>query len=285
MRITFLICACCAAAVATNVAFAHGPQIQATVDSGKIVTRRLIGDGPYSTTLTAPTSVYVMPLFQDFSGVWLSHPNDARLPGNIPEFPSGPGLAYGYGFDATTNPAPFPVGSQFVLGFTAGLKSWNGASFVDAGATQMEAFRGSGVNLVVARTTDAAPFADIKFPSVISPATGITFTADGAETHTSVSYRMLGDGSSTTSALADGIYLASLQVGNTNSGVADVGPVLFCAHQERPGRRRAISRGVARVRGEPGAVYSGAGLGGIVRNGAGRARASSQTVGAAARAR
>lgn len=211
---------------AAGQAMAHGPQIQATIDGGKVVTRRLIGDGPYSTALTDPTSVYVMGLNQ-YLGVWLSHPNDDLLPGGIPEFPSGPGFAYGYGYDAGTNPAPFPVGSQLVLGFTAGLKAWNGAAFVDAGATELEAYRGSGVNLVVARTSDVGPHANIKFPSVISPATGITFATEGKEVHTSVSYRMLGDGSSTASALADGIYLASLQLGNTDASVTMSDPFYF----------------------------------------------------------
>jgi hypothetical protein len=204
--------------------WAHGPQIQATVEGGKVVTRRLLGDGPYSTSLTDLTSVYVMGLNQ-YLGVWLSHPNDALLPGDIPEFPSGPGFAYGYGYDAGTNPAPFPVGSQLVLGFTAGLKAWNGAAFVDAGATELEAFRGSGVNLVVARTSDSGPFADIKFPSAIAPATGITFAND--EVHTGVSFRMLGDCSSTASALADGIYLAGLQLGNTDASVTASDPFYF----------------------------------------------------------
>jgi hypothetical protein len=214
------------AAAACGRASAHGPQIQTTLDSGKVVTRRLIDDGPYSTSLTSPTSVYVMPLFQ-YLGVWQSHPNDSLLPGDIPEFPSGPGLAYGYGYNAASNPAPFPIGSQFVLGFTAGLKAWNGAAFVDAGAIELEAFRGSGVNLVVARTSDVGPQANIKFPSVLSPATGITFAADHEEIHTSVSYRMLGDGSSTASALADGIYLASLEIGSTEALVTTSEPFYF----------------------------------------------------------
>jgi hypothetical protein len=213
-------------ATASSAAFAHGPQIQVTLDGGKIVTRELLLDGDYSTSLTNPKSVYVMPLGVT-SNVWYSRPNGSLLPGGLPEFNSGPGLAYGYGYDATTNPAPFPVGSQFELTFTAGLKSWNGSAFVDAGVSQLEAFRGSGVNLVVARTSDAGPFQGIAFPSTISPSTGISFTASEEETHTSVSYRMLGDGASTTSALADGIYLASFQLGNTASSVQDSDPYYF----------------------------------------------------------
>jgi hypothetical protein len=217
---------CFLAAMAAGRAAAHGPQIQVTLDSGKIVTRELLLDGDYSTSLTGPKNVYIMPLGVT-ANVWYSRPNGALLPGGLPEFTSGPGLAYGYGFDAMTNPQPFPVGSQFELKFTAGLKSWNGSAFVDAGATQLEAFRGSGVNLVVARTSDAGPFQSIAFPSTISPMAGVSFTADEEETHTSVSYRMLGDGASTTSALVDGIYLASFQLGNTAPSVQDSDPYYF----------------------------------------------------------
>jgi hypothetical protein len=217
---------CLLAAMAAGRGAAHGPQIQVTLHGGKIVTRELLLDGDYSTSLTIPKSAYVMPLGVTAS-VWYSRPNGALLPGGLPAFTSGPGLAYGYGYDAATNPQPFPVGSQFELSFTAGLKRWNDIAFVDAGATQLEAFRGSGVNLVVARTGDAGPFASIQFPSTISPSTGISFSADEEETHTSVSYRMLGDGTSTTSALANGIYLASFQLGNTAPAIQSSEPYYF----------------------------------------------------------
>jgi len=220
------ISVCLLAAMVAGGAAAHGPQIQVTLDGGTIVTRELLLDGDYSTSLTNPKSVYVMALGAT-ANVWYSRPNGALLPNGIAEFTSGPGLAYGYGYNATTNPQPFPVGSQFELTFTAGLKSWDGSAFVDAGATQFEAFRGTGVNLVVARTSDAGPFQSIAFPSTISPSAGISFTADEEETHTSVSYRMLGDGASTTSALVDGIYLASFQLGNTASSVQDSDPYYF----------------------------------------------------------
>jgi prepilin-type N-terminal cleavage/methylation domain-containing protein/prepilin-type processing-associated H-X9-DG protein len=208
-------------------AHAHGPQIQVTSEAGKITTRRLINDGLYGTTLTPPTSVYVMPIVE-YAGVWYSRPNPAIDPIlHIPEFPSGPGLAYGYGYDASTNPAPFPLGSQFLLGFIDGLKVWNGTAFIDAGPTELEAFRGAGANLVTARTSDSSPPASIAFPSVISPSAGITFATEGAETHTSVSYRFFGDGVSTTSVLTDGIYLASLQLGSTDPSLHKSDPFYF----------------------------------------------------------
>jgi hypothetical protein len=235
IRYTTLAIACALAPLAlARSAAAHGPQIQVTNDAGKIVTRRLINDGPYGTALTAPTSVYVMPIAQ-YLGVWYSHPNGEIDPIlHVPEFPSGPGLAYGYGYDAGLKPAPFPLGSQFVLGFADGLKAWNGSAFGDAGATEFEAFRGSGVNLVTARTSDSGPPVSIRFPSVISPSTGVSFAAEGAEAHTSVSFRFLGDGISTTSPLPDGIYLARFTLGSTAASLQASEPYYFVLTKRAP---------------------------------------------------
>ena len=66
MRRSMFVLGACAALVVTT-ASAHGPQIQIAVDSAsgnKIVTRQLLLDEPYSSAvgLTAPTSVYVMPV-------------------------------------------------------------------------------------------------------------------------------------------------------------------------------------------------------------------------------
>src|SRR6478752_1021029 len=116
-------------------AFAHGPQIQITNDGGKIVTRQLIADGPYSNSLTAAKSVYVMPLL-DFNGVSYSRPNSSIDPIlGVPAFPSGPGFAYGYDL-ADGGPQLFATGSVFSLVFTDGLRRWDSSAFVDAGPTQ-----------------------------------------------------------------------------------------------------------------------------------------------------
>ncbi len=109
----------CGALAAASVARAHGPQIQTTAAAGKIVTRELIQDGPYSGSLTNPKSVYVMPM-AEYLGMTQSHPNDDRLPDNNFEFPSGPGFAYGYGYDATTNPAALSGGIEV----HPGLRGW-----------------------------------------------------------------------------------------------------------------------------------------------------------------
>lgn len=191
-------------------ASAHGPQIQITLDGTTITTRTLIQDGPYSNSLTAPKSVYIMPLAQT-AGVWFSRPNGTMLPGDVPEFNSGPGFAYGYGYNAVTNPAPFPIGSKFKLEYTAGLKLWNGASFIDAGATELEALRGSLASPAdVAKTNDLSPFEDL-----LLPGSGLSFS--NAEGHSGLTFRMLGDGASTTSPVADGVYLVSLKLSNTGS--------------------------------------------------------------------
>lgn len=216
---TFAVCSLLAAATC----YAHGPQIQTTLDAGKIVTREIVDEADYNTVLSPTKTVYVMPL-AEWLGVWRAQPDSSLLPDNTPEFVGWPGFAYGYGYDATTNPTPFPLGSKFVLGFTAGLKSWNGVSFVDAGAAEAEAYRGSSAApSALARTSDAGPFQSLMFPG----GTGISFTAEGGATHNTVNYRMLGDGSSITSPLADGVYLLSMQLTSTSTEVAASEPFYF----------------------------------------------------------
>jgi hypothetical protein len=204
-------------------AWAHGPQIQTTGDTGKIVTRRIVPDGAYDTALSAPTSVYAMPL-AEYLNVWRAQPDGSLLPDLTPEFVGWPGFAYGYGYDATTNPAPFPLSSKFILGFTAGLKSWNGVAFVEAGVTEAEIYRGSSAApSALAKTTDTGPFASVMFPG----GAGISFTAEGSDVHNTVNYRMVGDGSSITSPLSDGIYLLSLQLSSTSTSLTASDPFYF----------------------------------------------------------
>jgi hypothetical protein len=203
---------------------AHGPQIQITDEGGKIVTRELLVEGPYSHTLTAPKSVYVMPLVDNL-GVSYARPNNVHFvaPG-VPTYYSGPGLAYGYGYDATTNPEPFALGSKFGLAFVDGLKTWNGAAFVDPVAAEFEAFTGGfGAPTGVARTTDAGSFASLPVPAGAST---VAFASDGDEAHGSVRYRYLGDGVTPSSA-PSGVYLLSLQITSTQSGLQPSDPFYF----------------------------------------------------------
>ena len=210
----FLTAAALAGAI--EAARAHGPQIQITLDGTTITTRELLGDGPYSGVApTAPKSVYVMPV-KEYLGVWHTRPNgetDPILPG-VPKYYSGPGFAWGW-----QNPAadpslpPFPANSNFLLKLTAGLQKWNGAAFIDAGATEVEAFAGSQV----VKTMDGGSASTIAFP-------GGAGVAINPEAHSTVRYRFLGDGSSTGVAPADGVYLLTLQLLNTGSP-NEVGPL------------------------------------------------------------
>jgi hypothetical protein len=232
MRFRILLACACAVSLAQLVQ-AHGPQIQLTNTSNKIVTRALILDGPYSTSLTAPKSVYVMPALE-FTGTWYSRPNEAVDPILLtPSFPSGPGFAYGYDL-ADGGPQAFDAGSVFSLSFTAGLKRWDGASFADAGETELKAFRGSNPTI----TTPAANFATTSdtgpFDSLSMAAVAANYGSDGVEVHGSLRFALLGDGTSPTSSSPDGVYLVGLQLSSSQSGIAASDPYYFVLNKNLP---------------------------------------------------
>jgi hypothetical protein len=214
-------------ALGTSPALCHGPQIQITNDGSKIVTRELHLDGPYTSALTPPKSVYVMPLLP-LDGVWYSRPNNSpstTLPG-LPAFPSGPGLAYGHDL-ADGGPQAFAEGSVLSIGFADGLKRWNGAAFADAGATQVKGFRGSNANVSAppenfAITSDSSPFDSVSLAAVAAG-----YGGEGAEVHGSFRFALLGDGSSPTSASPDGVYLVTMQVSSTQPGLSASDPYYF----------------------------------------------------------
>src|SRR4051794_37400519 len=207
------------AALVAVTAHAHGPQIQLTNDNGKIVTRQLILDAPYSGALTPLTAVYVMPL-AEFNGVYYSRPNDAIDPVlGVSAFPSGPGFAYGYDL-ADGGPQQFAAGSVLSLGFTDRLRRWDSAAFVDAGATGLKGFRGSIVNISsppenFAVTSDTGPFDSLDLPAVVT-----NYGSEGAEVHVSLRFAMLGDGSDPLSASPDGVYLLGMRLTSNQIGVA-----------------------------------------------------------------
>src|SRR5688572_15313039 len=185
-------------ALAAAAARAHGPQIQITIDNNKIVNRELHLDGPYGNAVTAPKTVYVMSLLQ-FDGVWYSRPNGALDPITLlPAFPSGPGLAYGSDL-ADGGSQAFSVGSVLSVNFADGLKRWNGTTFVDAGATQLKAFRGSNVNINTPPenfgiTTDIGPFDSLSLAAIATD-----YGTAGPEAHSSLRFALLGDGTSPSS--------------------------------------------------------------------------------------
>jgi hypothetical protein len=212
-------------ATAAGAARAHGPQMQITIDDNQLVARQLHIDGDYSLALTPPKSVYVMPLLP-LDGVWYSRPNNSLLAG-IPEFPSGPGLAYGYD-QADGGDRAFAAGSVLSVQFVDGLKLWNGVSFVDAGTTQLKGFRGSNpaidspaANFAV--TSDSAPFDSVSLSAITD--------SYNAEAHASLRWALLGDGTSPTSASPDGVYLLSMQLTSTQDGLASSDPYFFLLHK------------------------------------------------------
>ena len=214
-------------ALFSGAAFAHGPQIQITNDNGKIVTREIILDGPYSGELTRPVSVYVMPVrLQD--GIAYVRPNDHvdSITG-IPEFLSGPGLAYGYHLADETLPG-FASASALSIDFSSGLQVWDESGFHDAGPTQLKAYRGSDAAITdpltdFAVTTDAAPFAALSLPPL---------TAEyDEEAHATVRYVLLGDGDSPTSDSNDGVYLAKLAISSTQSDLMASDSFFFVLHK------------------------------------------------------
>jgi hypothetical protein len=210
---SFLLVTCTAIVVST--ASAHGPQIQVTNTGGKITTRELIPEGSYGTALTAEKSVYVIPILKANSGspstdYWTVMPNsriDSSL--GVSAFQFGPGLAYGYGHT-------FEAGQHFNVNFTDPLKIWDSSGFVATLAgfdEEIAAFRGDNLSAAdTAFTTDSGPFQGLVFSNISA-----TYNA---ESHSSMRFRMLGDGASALVEPNDGIYLFRFQITSTQSALA-----------------------------------------------------------------
>ena len=207
------------AALAAASARAHGPQVQITNDNNKIVTRQIILDDPYSTSLTDPKSVYVIPVAQ-LDGVWYSQPNSDIDPILMQaEFPSGPGVAYGYD-QIKAGPQSIAAGSTLSENFTAGLKLWNGSTFVDPGTEQIGVFPGDQTAPTdQAITSDSGPFTGITYPAI-----AVNYEPDD---HFEARFRLLGDGTNPLTPSQDGVYLLSLQLTSTQAGLAPSDPFYF----------------------------------------------------------
>jgi hypothetical protein len=202
------VVACCFCSVVR----AHGPQLQITNDAEKIVTRNIFVEAPYA-TLTPPRSVYVMPV-KEFDGSWYARPNGTIDPVlGEPVYFSGPGLAYGQD-QVDGEPRAFEAGTSFSLNFTGGLKRWDGTAFVDSGTEQIHAFRGSPVApSATAVTSDSAPFAGLAFAPIAEDY--------DEEAHSSARFRLLGDGTDPLTASQDGVFLLSLSISSTQTGLED----------------------------------------------------------------
>lgn len=223
MRVPLFALGACAA-LAVSSASAHGPRIQVTNTNGKIVTRELIPAGPYGNSLTAPKSVYVIPILQAVTGnpstaYWQVMPNpdiDPIL--SVSAYQFGPGLAYGYGHT-------FDAGQHFNVNFTDSLKRWNGATFANnPGPEEIGAFRGDSTSPAdTAITTDSAPFQGLVFSNISA-----TYNA---ESHSSMRFRTLGDGSSALVEPQDGLYLMQLQIASTQAGLTASDPIYLLLYK------------------------------------------------------
>jgi hypothetical protein len=219
----FVFCAC--AALAPLWAWAHGPQIQVTDTGEKIVTRTLISNAAYGDSLTDQKSVYILPILKGLSGspstdYWTVMPNSVIDPilGSS-EFQFGPGLAYGYGHT-------FSDGFHFTIDILGALQRWNGSAFVnDAGPESVGVLRGDATSspdqLVISGTSGG---------SQSLPFSNIASTYDG-DSHSSMRFRLLGDGASALVAPADGLYMLTLQVTSNQPGLAFSDPINFLLYK------------------------------------------------------
>jgi hypothetical protein len=204
--------------LATSLAQAHGPQMQVTDTNNKITTREIIPEPPYDNSLTPEKSTYVLPILQAVTGspttnYWTVMPNSTIDPIlQTSEFQFGPGLAYSYG-------QSFTSGFHFNVSFTTPLERWNGTTFVNnPGPEAVGAFRGDSTSAAdqVVVTSSGVPAQSLLFNNIAA-----NYPADS---HSSMRFRLLGNGTSALVALADGIYLLSLQISSTQPGLASSDP-------------------------------------------------------------
>lgn len=229
--------------VSASVCMAHGPQVQITFNpaTGKIETREIVDTESRPTEISGLKRVYVMPFMELSGGAgsgWYTRPDQTLNGFGVPEHPTGPGITYqydeaaqlpgsGWSFSGSST-LPNLQGSNFGYRFNDGYKLWDGGSFVDPGVEQFQMFRGDGTTVpsIMASTTDAGPFAAMALS---------TISSKSSNAHHSVGFRMLGDGTSFgltgPAAGDDGIYLASLLLTSTASGVGTSEPFYYVIYK------------------------------------------------------
>lgn len=236
---------CCAVTVtvlfAAASAYGHGDQIQITFNpvSGKIETRQVVHTASTPTSITNLKRIYVMPFRALIGGAgdgWYTRTNEETNAFGVPLYPTGPGIAYeyesqlpgtGWSYSGSAS-QPNLQSSAFSYQFVDGLKQWNGSVFVDPGTEQLQTFRGDGTSIptIMANTTDVAPFNSLAMS---------TITSLSANPHSSIGFRMLGDGTgyglNGAAAGDDGIYLLSLALTSTAAGVGPSDPFYFVMHK------------------------------------------------------
>jgi MYXO-CTERM domain-containing protein len=120
-----------------------------------------------------------------------------------------------------------------------GLKAWDGAAWADPGTEQLQMFQGDATGAFVPGTTvnaitsDAGPFQSMSL-AAINPAAP---PSGSSVPHSSVSFRLLGDGVASTASSDDGVYLASFRLSSTavfgasNTPVGDSDPFYFVMYK------------------------------------------------------
>lgn len=280
---------------------AHGVQIQISYDSAanKIETRRVVATSnslaafgfqtPVAAGLTPVTRVYIMPLLDTDvfpganpggagAGIY-TRPSPQIAGGNIPAFPTGPGVCWQYDSTATvpgtftgvptpvagsgwalngTNSGPALVnlsGTRFGLQFQDSFKEWNGVTFVDPGTEQFQAFEGDATGAFTGSTRNA-----ITSDSGAGPAfetTNPIGTTWSNNPHNSTSFRILGDGTSPSSPADDGIYLAKFNITSTalvpgtSTQIGASDPIYFVMYHEHAEHDLSEAIAVANTLGFP----------------------------------
>lgn len=246
MKLTTKTFTFCTACLSASVAFGHGVQIQITHDAGtgRIVTREIVHTDSRPTTISDAKQVYVMPLRSLVGGAgdgWYTRPETSLNIFGVPNHPTGPGLTYqydeagqlpgtGWAFSGSGT-MPNLQNTNFGYQFDSGLRAWNGASFVDSGTEELQAFRGDGTSVpsITAVSSDIGPFASLPMSNIGSKS---------SNPHHSVGFRILGDGltSGLSGAAAgdDGVYLASFSITSTAAGVLNSEPIYFVMYKNAP---------------------------------------------------
>lgn len=233
------LAALAASAAFTSAAFAHGPQIQLTNDGNKIVTRNLFLDEPYRTTLSPVKSVYVMPLVPRTTTPgteWDTQPNTNVRDATGTPYTSGPGFAYGYGWtydtSSSTYTSTFPIRKAFTLTALGGLQRWNGSAFVNTNLEQLQLVRGETFETATETGVTGGADSSVLFTPITAP------TGPAAlDKHSSVSYRLLGQGAGGLDPFAatrDGVYLATFEMSINDAGIAKSDPFSFVVYKNAP---------------------------------------------------
>lgn len=241
----------------SSAALGHGVQTQIVFNpaTGKIETRQIVGTTTTAsaaepivpnfllgTTIAPAARVFVSPLKSASIAAgngWYVRPTDvSRTDLPAPAYPSGPGLTFRYeyqtGAGATgwewgnaANPVANPslpnlAGTNFTYTILSGLKTWDGAAWVDPGAEQIQLFRGDGLTAITPSTVNAI---SNDVGGVTFPLSNVSSTNKPGATsvpHSSVSLRLLGDGVNANVEGDDGIYLLALKL-STNATIGTTG--------------------------------------------------------------